>query len=140
MNILAVEIVLGFFPHGVVVLRTFEIETQEALCAIASIASGGINEQHEVETEGCGKDGVATEEIDFHLHRIAHPTENVDVVPAFFVVTTRGIVIDAHLVIVISIEIGLLLGAKDGFEGRELRHFFCSEVCGLVEDKSVAVA
>ena len=46
MNILAVEIVLGFFPHGVVVLRTFEIETQEALCAIASIASSGIDEQH----------------------------------------------------------------------------------------------
>ena len=65
MHVLAMEIVLWFFSHGIVVLRALEVETQESLRAVATIARSGIDEQHQIEAEWCGKDGVATEKIDF---------------------------------------------------------------------------
>ncbi len=60
-----------------------------------------------VERERRGKDGVAAEEVDLELHRVAEPTEDVDVVPTLFVVAARWVVVDADLVVEVLVEVGV---------------------------------
>ena len=120
--------IFGHFALRVVVLRAFEEETQEALCAVTAVAGSGVDEQHEVEAKRGGQNRIAAEEVDFHLHGVAHPTEDVDVVPAFLAVAARRIVVDAHLVVVVRVEVGLLVGHEDAFEGREFGNLLRVEV------------
>ena len=99
----------------------------------------------------CGKNGVAAEEVDLDLHGVAHPSEDVEVVPSLLVVVAGRIVVDANLVVVAlmvvvltaavyAVEVGLVFGNEDAFEGRQLRHLFGAEVGGLVKHEAVAVA
>ena len=122
--VLLEEVVDGHFMLGVVVHRALEEEAQEALYAVASGACCEVAEQYEVEAEGSCEDRVAAEEVDLDLHGVAHPAEDVEVVPAFLVVVARGIVVDADLVVgavvvvaasaaVLAIEVGLLFGHED---------------------------
>ena len=69
-DILLEEVVDGHFSLRIVVHRAFEEEAQEALCAIATCACSQVAEQHEVEAERSCKDGIATKEVDFNLHRM----------------------------------------------------------------------
>ena len=101
-------------------LRALVIERQPFLDAAEARALGEVHEEHEVEGERGGKDAVSTEEVDLDLHRIAEPTEDVDVVPAFLVVTTRRVVVDSHLVEHVAVQLGELLRLKDVFEHAEL--------------------
>ena len=39
-----------------------------------------------------------------------------------------------------AIEVGLLFGHEDALESREFRHLFSTEVSGLIEHETVAVA
>ncbi len=103
-------------------------------------ALGKIEEQHQVERDGRGKDRVAAEEVDLDLHRIAEPAENVDVVPAFLVVAARRVVVDADLVVDVLVEVGIKLGLEDVFERAELRLFLGLERLRIVEHFAVAVA
>ena len=88
--VLLEEVVYGYFVFGVVVHRALEEEAQEALDAVAAGAGCEVAQEHEVEAQRCGKDRVAAEEVDLDLHGIAHPAEDVDVVPALFVIVARG--------------------------------------------------
>ncbi len=131
-GVLLEEVVDGHFTLGVVVHGALEEEAQEALDAVAAVASGEVAEKNEVEAEGSCEDRVAAEEVDLDLHGIAHPAEDVDVVPAFLAVVARGIVVDTHLVVVAlvaaflstaavcAVEIGLLFSNEDRLKGREL--------------------
>ena len=103
-------------------------------------ALGKIQEEDEVERDGRGKDGVAAEEVDLDLHRIAEPAEDVDVVPALFVVAARRVVVDANLVVDVLVEVGIEVGLEDVFERAELGFFLGLEGLGIVEDFAVAVA
>ncbi len=85
--------------------RRFEIEAEPFLDATHAGALGEIEEKREVEHDGRGKNRIAAEKIDFDLHGIAEPAEDIDVVPAFFIVTARRIVIDADLVVNLAVEI-----------------------------------
>ena len=118
--VLLEEVVYGYFVLGVIVHRALEEEAQEALDAVAAVACCEVAQKYEVEAKGCGEDRVAAEEVDFNLHGIAHPAENVDVVPSLLVVIAGGIVVDTYFVIVLCIfvvavcvEVGLLFGHKD---------------------------
>ena len=102
-GVLLVEVVDGFLALGVVVHRRLEEEAEEALCAVASGTCCEVAQQAEVKQQWSGKNRVAAEEVDLDLHRIAHPSEDVDVVPSLLVVVTRRIVVDAYLVIVLCV-------------------------------------
>src|SRR3954451_14802854 len=70
-------------------LRRLEVEAQPLLDAAEAGALREVAEQHEVERERRREDRVAAQEVDLHLHRIVEPSDDVDVVPALFVVTAR---------------------------------------------------
>src|SRR5208337_462763 len=86
------------------------------------------------------KNRIAAEEIDLHLHRITEPSEDVDVVPTFFIVSAGRIIIDADLVIVILIESRIKIRLENSFEHRELALFLGLERLRIVEHFSVPVA
>ena len=142
-----IEVVDSFLALGVVVHRSLEEEAEETLNAIASCACCKVAQQAEVETERSGKDRVAAEEVDLDLHRIAHPTEDVDIVPSLLVVVARWIIVDANLMIIlgvlivaVAVEVWLLFWLQDCLQGRELAHLLGVEVGWLIENETVAVA
>ena len=101
--VLLEEVVDGHFVLSVVVHRALEEEAEEALDTVASGASSEVAQENEVKAQGSSEDRVAAEEVDFDLHWVAHPSEDVDVVPSLLVVVTRRIVVDAYLVIVLCV-------------------------------------
>jgi hypothetical protein len=122
---------------------SFEVEAEPLLNAEAAQtgrASREIHEEDQVEGERCGENGVAAEEVHLELHRVAEPTEDVDVVPALFVVAAGWVIVDAYLVVEVLVEIGVELGLEDYVEDAELGLFLGLEGLGVVEDFAVAVA
>ena len=103
--VLLEQVVYRHLALSVVVHRALEEEAQEALSSVASCACSQVAEQHEVKAKRSSEDRVAAEEVDFDLHCVAHPSEDVDVVPSFLVVVARWIVVDAHFVVVVFVEI-----------------------------------
>ena len=124
----------------VIMHRALEEEAEESLDTIASCSLSYIAKKHEVETERSCKDRVAAEEVDLDLHGIAHPTEDVDVVPAFLVVVARGIIIYSYLVEIILVKVGLFFRHEDTFESRKFTYLLGTEVGGLIEHETVTVA
>ena len=112
------KVVDRFFLFHVIVHGALEVEAHPGLNAAPFSAKGEVGTEYEVEHQGSGEDAVATEEVHLDLHAVilAHPTEDVEVVPSFLGITTRGIVIDAHLVEDVAIEFGLFLRLKNGVD------------------------
>src|SRR5215469_1494260 len=132
------EVVLGIQlrrAHG-----RFEVEAEPLLNAMHSGALGQVEEEDEVEHDGRGENGVAAEKIHFDLHGIAEPAENVDIVPAFFVVAARRVIVDADLVVEIAVEFGIELRLQNIFERAEFGFLFGFERARVVEDFAVAIA
>ena len=102
-GVLLIEVVDGLFPCTIVVHRTLHEETQEVLDTITTGTGGEVDEQTEVEAQGGCQDGVATEEVDLDLHGIAHPAEDVDIIPTLLVVLSRRIVVDTYLVVIVAV-------------------------------------
>src|SRR5258705_9209534 len=98
-----------------------------------------IEKQHEVEDQRCCKDRVAAEEVYFDLHRIAEPSEDIDIVPSLFGIAARRIVIDPHFVKEIAVKLRVHLRLKNLIEHRELRLFLRPERTGIVEHFTVAI-
>ena len=71
-------------------LRALEVEAEPLLHALLAGAGGEVEEQGEVEHERRREDRVAAQEVDLDLHRVAHPPEDVDVVPPLLVVAAGG--------------------------------------------------
>src|SRR5262245_4988471 len=93
--------------------RTLEVKTQPFLYPTHSTTLRQIEKEHEVEHDGRRQNTVATQEINFDLHRIAQPSVDVYVVPAFFIISSRRIVMDSHFVREILVEIRIELGLKN---------------------------
>src|SRR5439155_19585388 len=132
------EVVLRIEPgggHG-----ALEIEGQPLLDAAHLRARGEVQEQGEVEHNGGGEDGVAAEEVHLDLHRVPHPAEDVDVVPALLVVPPRRVVVDAHEVVDLAVEVRVDVRLEDVLEHAELGYFLRLEGLGILEDLAVAVA
>jgi len=135
------EVMLGVDAGGAV--GSFEVKTEPLLnaeAAQAGRAGGEIHKENEIEGERRGEDGVTTKEVHFELHRVAKPAEDVDVVPALFVVTAGRVIVDADLVVEVLVEVGVELGLEDDIEDAELGFFLGLEGLGIVEDLAVAVA
>ena len=101
---------------------------------------GEVKEQRQVEHDGCGQDRVATEEVDLDLHRVPHPSEDVDGVPALLVVAAGWVVVDADDVVDVAIQVRVGLRLEDGVQHAQLRNLFGLEVLGIVKDLAVPVA
>src|SRR5580704_3382942 len=84
--------------------RRLEVEAQPLLNALHSRALCKVQEKNQIQNDRSREDRVAAQEVHFDLHRIPEPAEDVDVVPAFFVVTARRVVVDAHLVVHLAVE------------------------------------
>src|SRR5690606_4509747 len=79
-----------------------------------------IEQEREIEHERRRENGIAAEKVDFELHRVTEPAEDVDVVPALFGVAAGRIVVDADLVIEVAIEAGVGLRLENVIEHAEL--------------------
>src|SRR6187401_2870672 len=90
-----------------------EIERQPFLDAVHPGALRQVEEQRDVEDDRRGEDTVPAEEVDLQLHLIAEPSDEIDVVPSFLVVAARRIVVDAHDVTEVFVEIRVKLRLKD---------------------------
>src|SRR5258708_23792642 len=96
--------------------RRFQVEAQPLLYsqpAQLGGALGEVKEEYEIEHDRRGEDGIAAQEIHLDLHGIAEPTEDINVVPTLFVVTTWRIIVNADLVIKILVELRIELGLQD---------------------------
>src|SRR6267378_8511148 len=108
LRLLNEEVVLGV--QALRKLGTLKVERQPFLNARQSGAAGEIEEQREIEHDRRREDGIAAQEIDFDLHRIAEPSEDIDVVPPFLIITAGWVVVDPDLVIDLAVELGIQLG------------------------------
>src|SRR5476649_1154275 len=96
--------------------RRLVVERQPLLDAVHLRPLREIQEERRVEDNRRGEDAVAAEEVDLQLHRIAEPAEDVDVVPALFVVAARRVVVDPNDVREILVEIWVEGGLEDVVE------------------------
>jgi hypothetical protein len=141
LRVLNEEIVLGV--DALCVLGRLEVEAEPLLnseTTQAGCASSEIHEEDKVEGERSGEDGVAAEEVNLELHRVTEPTEDVDVVPTFFIITAWRVIVNADLVIEILVEIGVQLRLEDVVENAELGLFLGLEGLGIVEHFAVPIA
>src|SRR5678810_115422 len=87
-----------------------------AVCGLLKARHAGalreIEEQGKIEHQRRRQDGVTAEKIDFDLHRVTEPPEDVDVIPALLVVAAGRIIVDAHLVIHVPVQLGVLVGLQ----------------------------
>ena len=102
-SILLEEVVNGNFTLSVVVHWALEEEAEEALCSPTTGTSSQVAQQYEVKTQRSSEDRVAAKEVDLDLHWVTHPTEDINVIPTFFVVIARWIIIDTNFVVVVGI-------------------------------------
>ena len=75
-----------------------------------------IEEQHQIEHDRRRQNRVAAQEIDLDLHRIAQPSEDIDVVPTFFVIAARRVIVDADLVVNLPVQLGIKLRLQNVLE------------------------
>src|ERR1700735_3652122 len=102
------EVVLGIDAGRRV--GVFEVKAEPLLDAEALQAWSPrcqVHEEDEVKREGRGEDGVAAEEIYLDLHGVTEPTEDIDIVPALFVITTWRVIVNADLVVDVLVEVGM---------------------------------
>src|SRR5438270_5943125 len=120
--------------------RRLEVEGEPLLYAAQTGALREVEEEREVEDDGRGEYGVAAEEVNLDLHRVAEPAEDVYVVPALLIVAARRVVVDAYDVREVLVELRVDFRPEDVFEDGELRLLFGLEGFGVVKDFAVAVA
>src|SRR5947209_20616059 len=96
--------------------RRLEIEGEPLLYTFHADALREVEEEREVEDDGRGEDGVAAEEVDLDLHRVAEPAEDVYVVPAFLIVAARRVIVDADDVREVFVELRVNIRLEDVFE------------------------
>src|SRR5690606_15669390 len=120
--------------------RALIVEAQPLLDAAHAGALGKIHEEGEIQDERRCKDRVAAEKVDLNLHGIAEPSKDIDVVPALFFVAARRIIIDAHAVMHLAVELRMKVRVEDGLEDAELCDLLRAETGGIVEDLAIPVS
>src|SRR5690348_9385303 len=98
--------------------RAFEVKREPLLDTLHPGSLRKIEKQDQIEHERRSQYRIAAKKIDLDLHRIAEPTENVDVVPTFFGIAARRIVIDPHRVIQLFIKLRVEIGLENLLQNR----------------------
>src|SRR5438874_11016907 len=81
--------------------RRLEIKAEPFLDAAATQFWGAlceVEEEHQVEDERRGQDGIAAEKVHLDLHGIPEPAEDIDVVPTVFIITWWRVIVVYFLV------------------------------------------
>src|SRR4051812_19976056 len=132
------QVVFGIKARGM--HRALEVETQPFLNALHPATLCQVEKQHQVQHQRSGENAVAAEKVDLDLHRIAQPSEDVDVVPTFFIVASWRVVMNPDLVVEIPIEIGVKLRLKDLVKDGKLAFFLSLERFRVIENFSVPIS
>src|SRR5580704_3406184 len=106
--------------------RGLEIKTQPLLNAKTTKLRATlrqVHEQNQVKHNGRGQNGIPTKKIHLDLHRVPEPAEDVDIVPALFVVAAGWVIVYADFMSEITVEIGVEFWLQNVFQNRELRLF-----------------
>src|SRR5262249_14760645 len=119
--------------------RTLEVKTQPFLYTAHSATLSKIQEQHRIQNDRRCQYAVAAQEINLDLHGIAEPSVDVDVVPSFFVIPARGIVVDTHLVREFLVKVRIKLRLKNLLQNRKLALLFRLEGLRVVENLAVTI-
>src|SRR6476646_1826868 len=115
------QVVLGIEPrssHG-----RLEVKAQPLLYSQAAqlrTALGQVQEQHQIQHERGCQNRVAAKEIHFDLHGISQPSEDIDVIPTLFVISTRRVVVDADFVGELSVQFRVEFGLQNVLQHRQL--------------------
>src|SRR5437773_10921149 len=120
--------------------RTLEVETQPFLNAPHAASLCKIEEQYQVEYNRCSENAVAAQEINLDLHGITEPPVYVNVIPPFFIIPSRRVIVDPHLVREILIEFRIQLRLEDRIQDGQLAFFLGLEGLGVIEDLAVAIS
>ena len=120
--------------------RALEVKTQPFLDAAHSAALCEVQKEDQVQHERRGKNTVAAEKIDFDLHGITEPSVDVDVVPSFFIVSSRRIIVDPHLVREILVKIRIELGLQNLIQHRKFALLLRLERLRIVQYLAVSIA
>src|SRR5450631_739974 len=107
-------------------LRRFQVETQPLLNSSRPQfrrTLGQVKEENQIERYRSSQNRIAAKEVHLDLHRIAQPSEDVDVVPGFFVVAAWWVVVDSNLVKDVLVKIRVEFGLKDVFKRAQLGFF-----------------
>ena len=97
------EVVLGIEKGST--HRALEVEGQPLLNAAEATTLRQVEEEHQIEDEWGRQDTIAAQEIHLDLHGIIKPAKNVDVIPAFLIIPAWFVVVDMHLVLVLTVDI-----------------------------------
>src|SRR4029077_5244113 len=103
--------------------RRLEVKTQPLLDSQRAkflAALRQVEKQHQVEDKRRSQNRVAAQEVNFDLHGIAQPSEDVDVVPALFVVSTRRVIVNSDLVGELAVQFRIKLRLQNMLQHRQL--------------------
>src|SRR5258708_3077834 len=103
--------------------RRLEVEAQPFLnpeTAQLWRALREIEEEHEVEYDRRRQNRVAAEEVHLDLHRIAEPSEDIDVVPTLLIIAARRVIVDANFVKDIAVKLRIQSRLQNVLQGSEL--------------------
>src|SRR5580700_6784501 len=103
--------------------RRFEIKTQPLLNAKPTqfcAALRQVHEQNQVKHNGRSQNRIPAKKIHLDLHGVAEPAEDIDVVPALFVVAPGWVIVYADFVSEIAVKVRVEFGLQNVFENREL--------------------
>src|SRR4029077_2625762 len=99
-----------------------------------------VEEEHEIEDDRRRENRIAAQEVHLDLHGIAKPSEDIDVVPTLFVITTRRVIVNANFMEDIPIELRIQSRLQNVLQRSQLRFFLGLERPGIVQHLAVAVA
>ena len=99
------------------VFLSFLIKRQPFLDTLHTGTRCQIQKQDQIQYQGGGQDTVATQKIHFDLHRVAQPSEDVDIIPALLIIPPRRVIVYSDfmvniLVIALSAIIPFISGGK----------------------------
>ncbi len=121
-------------------LRALEIKRKPLLDAPHFSPLSKVHEQEQIQDQRSCKDAVLAQEINLDLHRVPEPAEDIDAVPALFVVSLGRVIVDGHLVIEVPVKLRIHLGLQNGVQDRKFARLFGLERILVIQDKAVPVA
>lgn len=104
-SILLEEMIDRNFVFSIIMHRTLQEETQETLDTKTSCTCSQVTQQYKVQAQRSSKNRITAKEINLNLHWIPHPSEDINIIPTFFIIITRRIVIDTYFMIVVCIQV-----------------------------------
>ena len=128
-------------PARLILVRTL-IAGERCVCDLVEACGLGwsttskhldvLREAGVVSSDRRGQNAITTQEINLDLHGIIEPAEDVDIVPALFVITPRLVIVNMHLMLIMPVQFLIELRLQNIVEHRELTVLLGSEGVRIV--------